>query len=97
MILRLVPVNQIDCLEIHLLRTKDQPLAVNLSGDISILPRKVHACALGWDARQWEIPKMTAMVATIAVLRMYLKVMNDGWVRGMGSDTVGGRSDTVAS
>lgn len=30
---------------------------------------------------------MTARVATIAVLRMYLRVMNDGWVRGVGSCT----------
>ena len=76
---------------------------MNLSGDISILPRKIHACALRWDARQWEIPKMTARMATIAVLRMYLRVMNGGCVRGVGSDTflrlrytIGGRSGTVS-
>ena len=30
---------------------------------------------------------MAARVATVAVIRMYLRVMNDGWVRGVGSDT----------
>ena len=46
---------------------------------------------------------MTARMATIAVLRMYLRVMNGGWVRGVGSDTflrlrytIGGRSGTVS-
>ena len=34
LILGLAQVNQIDCLEIQLLRTKDQPLAVILSGNI---------------------------------------------------------------
>ena len=30
---------------------------------------------------------MAASVATVAVIRMYLRVMNDDWVRGVGSDT----------
>ena len=29
---------------------------------------------------------MAARVATVAVIRMYLRVMNDGWVRGVGFD-----------
>ena len=30
---------------------------------------------------------MAIKAATIAILRMYLTVMNDGWVRVVGSDT----------
>jgi len=30
---------------------------------------------------------MAARVATVAVIRMYLRLMNDDWVRGVGSNT----------
>ena len=62
---------------------------MNLSGNIFFkiltLARKVHPCAFRLDA--CEIPKTAARVATVVVIRRYLTVMNDRWVRGVGSDT----------
>ena len=41
---------------------------------------------------------MAASVATVAVIRMYLRVMNDDWVRGVGSDTdMGGNEEPFPS